>query len=238
MKEDKLFDIWEKGNDGIINEKIDKNQIAGYLQHKTYKVSRYFYLNIAFYWIIQLVNIILISMNLVGYENNPVILWVLVAMLAFSLGGLIYGIIIFYRFREINNYTNTLTNLINKQIGFLKIYYEIWLFIISLSILVLIFNVNIMVDNDNGHYPINHKGLYIIINVVIFCFIYLTQKMSGVLITRSLKAYLLDLHDGLLEQSVRVEKSKRKFKWLLILLGIIFTVTLIIGLLKFLQAGQ
>jgi len=238
MENNKLFEIWEKGNDSLDKAKITRSQIAGFLKNKINKVSRVFYFNIVFYMILHLAIIILASMNLVGYASNPIILWLLVGSLAFSLAGLAYGTIILYKFKEINNYSDTLTSLIDKQLGFLSTYYEIWLLLISFSVLALIFNVNIMVDYTDGHYPIYHKGFFIIVNVAVFTSIYIAQKVSGLLLTRSLKAYLHDLRNGLLEQSAIVEKSKRKLKWFFIILGIIFTATSILGLLKFLQAGQ
>ena len=236
MEKDELLDIWKKGNEKLFeNQKINKIMITKYLNEKTLKTSRYFNFNIIFYWFIQLVNIILLSMNLVGYLKNTTIFWVLIPQLIISLGILLYGIIIYYKFREINNYSDTLLNMINKQLKYFKTNYEIWLFITSLSVLILLFNVNIMVDYDGGRYPINNKLLYIGTNIFVFLFIYGTQKAASFVKLKALKAYMTDLQNGILDKSIEIEKNKKKYVWIGVVLVLILVAFLVFGIIKFIQ---
>ncbi|MFC1731084.1 hypothetical protein ACFL6I_12190 [candidate division KSB1 bacterium] len=236
MEKDELSNIWQKGNDHLLKDKkIDKEMITNYLSEKTLKTSKLFVFNIVFYCCIQLASIILLSMNLAGYMNNRVMIWILIVQLMVSMGILLYGIHIFYRLRIINNYSDTLSNMIDKQLLFFRTHYEIWLVITSFSVLILIFAVNIFVDNDNGQYLIYNKMKYSMINLILFLFIYGTQKLSGFIQLRNLKAYLSDLRNGILDVSIGREKNMKKYQWVWILIAIIFTISLIAGILKFLQ---
>ena len=236
MEQDDLINIWKEGNDNLFkNHKIDKDMITNYLNEKTLVTSRYFTFNILFYCFVQLANIILISMNLVGYINNPVMIWALIPQLILSIGILAFGVNIFYRLKVINNYSDTLSNLINKQLHFIKTDYEIWMVITSFSLLILIFAVNIFVDNDNGQYFIYNKIIYVITNIAVFLFIYGIQKFSSVFQLRALKIYLSDLKSGILDESMGLEKNRKKYKWFLIVIAIIFTIIAIAGFFKFLQ---
>ena len=236
MERDELINIWKEGNENIFkNQEINKDMITNYLSKKTLVTSRYFIFNILFYCCIQLASIILISMNLAGYINNPVMMWALIPQLILSICILIFGISIFYKLKVINNYSDTLSNLINKQLRFIKTDYEIWLVITSFSLLILIFAVNIFVDNDNGHYYIYNKIKYVIINIAVFLFIYGIQKYSSVFQLRALKIYLSDLKSGILNESIGLEKSKKRYKWLLFVIVIIFTIIAIVGFFKFFQ---
>jgi hypothetical protein len=235
MAKDDLINIWNEGNvDLFKNNKIDKAMIENYLNTQTLKTSKHFSFNIIFHWFLQLTNVILVSMNLFGYKNNPLMFWVLILMQILSVGFLLYGIGIFYRFRDIYNFSDTLMNLLNKQLRYIRTYYEAWLIIISLSTLILIFNLGLIVDYNNGYYPINNKAMFIVVSIGVFLFIYGVQKIASFFYSRTLKAYLVDLRKGILEESNRIEKNRKKLRWLFIVLAIIFTLTFLAGLFKFL----
>jgi hypothetical protein len=234
MPKDELIKIWKEGNNDLFKDnKIDKAMIESYLNTKTLKTSKHFSFNIIFHWFLQLTNIILISMNLFGYKNNPAIFWVLILMQVLSISFLLYGINIFYRLRDINNYSDTLINLLNKQLKYIRTYYEVWLVIISLSTLILIFSLGLIVDYNNGYYPINNKMLFSGIFIGVFLFIYVTQKISSIYFTSSLKAYLIDLRKGIMDESIRIEKNRKKLRWIFALIALILMIIFLAGLFKF-----
>ena len=174
-------------------------------------------------------------MNLVEYSNNPVMIWALIPQLIVSIGILAFGVNIFYKLKVINNYSDTLSNLINKQLRFIRTDYEIWLVITSFSILILSFAIGIFIDNDNGQFIIYNKIRYVVINIAVFLFIYGIQKFSSVFQLRALKIYLSDLKNGILEKSIGMEKKRKKHIWFYVVIAIILTITAIIGFFKFFQ---
>ncbi len=236
MKKDELINIWKKGDDLMFrDEKIDKAMITQYLNEKTLKGSKSINFNIIFYGFIQIANLIIISLNLAGYMNNPTVIWILVPMLVVTIGILIYSMDLFYKLREINNYSESLHSLIQKQLRFFKKPYEIWLILASISVIILINNVNLYVDNDNGTYVINHKAMYIGVTVAVWLFIYGSLKVVSLRSFRSLKAYLSDLQKGVLDQSGKIERSKKKLLWFYIAILILLTASMVLGLIKALQ---
>jgi hypothetical protein len=233
METKDILDIWEKGNKELLkNDKTSKAMITKYLDKQTLKTTKYYGFNILFFTFVQLVNVILCSMNIIAYSMNPTIMYVLIGALIASTGILIYGAYLYLRLREIKNFSDSLLSLINKQLHFIKVKYEIWMVIISLSVIILTFNLNIMVDYNEGYYPINNKTMYIFVNVFLFVFIWVVQKVSGFRMIAELKAYLSDLKNGVLEQSQKLEKGRKKLKLFLLVVMIFFTLTALAGLLK------
>ena len=236
MKKDELIHMWQEGNDRMFRDKkTDKDMITKYLSEKTLKGNRNINFNLLFYGAIQVANIILLSMNLAGYMNNPSMIWILIPQLVITIGILVFGIDVFYKFREINNYSDSLRNLIQKQLWFYRKPYELWLVMASVSAIILITNLNLYVDNDNGSYVINNKAIFVGITLIAFLFIYGTQKAQSLLGLRKLKAYLSDLQLGILDSSERMERSKKHYLWLWVAIFLLLSASLVFGILTALK---
>jgi hypothetical protein len=233
MKKDELIHMWQEESDRLFrDEKTDRNMITQYLNEKTLKGNRSIKFNLIFYGLIQVANIVLLSMNLAGYLNNTAIIWILLPMLVITIGILVYGMDVFYKFREINNYSDSLQNLIEKQLWFYRRPYEFWLVLASISVIILSMNINLYVDNDNGSYVIYNKLKFAGMTLGMFIFIYGALKLTSQLGLRKLKAYLSDLRAGSLDQSKQIEQGQKKFLWLWVLVFILLTVIMILGLIK------
>ena len=232
MKKDELITLWQDGNDRMFRkEETDKDMITKYLNEKTLKGTRSINFNLIFYGMIQVANIILLSMNLVGYMNNSSMIWIMIPQLAITIGILAFGIDIYYKLREINNYTDSLQSLINKQLWFYRRPYEVWLILASVSAIILMTNVNLYIDNDNGSYVINNRIMFVGVTLGALLFIYGTQKIASLFGLRNLKAYLADLQRGTLDQSERRERSRRQFLWLWVVIFLLLSASLVFGIL-------
>jgi hypothetical protein len=235
MKNDELIHMWQEGNDQMFRDELtDRDMITQYLSEKTLKGNRSINFNLIFYGAIQVGNIILLSMNLAGYQNNPSMIWILISQLAISIGILIFSMDVFYKFKEINNYSDSLQNLIQKQLRFFKRPYEIWLVLASLSAIILMTNLNLFVDNDNGSYVINNKGLFVGVTLAAFVIFYGALKATSMLGLRRLKAYLADLQEGALDKSQKMDRIKRRYLWLWVVVFILLCVSLVFGILAWL----
>jgi len=233
MKKDELIHMWKEGSEQLFGDKkTDRDMITKYLNEKTLKGNRNINFNLIFYGAIQVANIILLSMNLAGFLNNPAMIWILIAQLVFTIGTLVFGMDVFYKFRDINNYSDSLQNLIKKQLWFYRRPYEIWLFLAAVSGIVLISNVNLYVDNDNGSYVINNKGLFVGGTLGAFLFIYGSLKLTSLFGLRTLKAYLADLQQGALERSKEMKRSRKRYLWLWVIVFLLLTASLVFGILK------
>ena len=233
MKKNELIRIWQEGNDRLSrDEKTDRDMITKYLSEKTLKENRNIYFNLFFYEAIQLANIILLSMNFASIQNNPSMLWILVPQLVITIGILVFGIDVYYKFKAINNYSDSLQNLIQKQLKFYRQPYEIWLVLTSISAIILIFNLNFYIDNVNGYYAINNRVMFVGVTLGALLFIYGSQKAVSLLGLRRLKAYLADLQQGVLDQSERMERVRKSYLWFWVAVFILLCTSLIFGILK------
>lgn len=233
MKNNELIHMWQEGNDRMFrDEKTDRDMITQYLSEKTLKGNRSMYFNLIFYGAIHVVNIILLSMNLAGYQNNSSIIWILIPQLAITIGSLVFSMDMFYKFREINNYSDSLQKLIQKQLWFYRKPYEIWLILATLSAIILMTNLNLYVDNDNGSYVINNKLMFAGVTLAAFLFIYGALKLTSLLGLRKLKAYLADLQQGALDKSEGMEHARKRFLWLWVVVFLLLTASLVFGILK------
>ena len=97
---------------------------------------------------------------------------------------------------------------------------------------VLSFAIGTYIDNVDGTFRINRTGVFIGITLTVFFFIYGINKFSSWLYTRDLKNYLRDLENSTLDNSVEVEKRKRRSKPFIIAAFIIFTLLLIYGIIR------
>ncbi len=232
MNKDELIHMWQEGSDRLFSDELtDRDMITQYLSEKTLKGNRSINYNLIIYGVIQVANIILLSMNLAGYMNNPAIIWILIPQLILTIGTLVFGMDVFYKFREINNYSDSLQNLIQKQLWFYRRPYEIWLVLASVSAIILMSNINLYIDNDNGSYVINNKTMFVGVTLLAFLFIYGMQKASSLLGLRKLKAYLYDLQRGALDQSEGLERSRKRYMWLWVAVFLLLSGSLIFGIL-------
>jgi hypothetical protein len=236
MKKDELIHMWQKESERLFSDKkTDKDMITQYLSEKTLKGNRSIHFNLIFYGLIKVANLILLALNLEGYSNNGTMVWVLLAQLVFTIGALVYGVHVFNRFKEINNYSDSLASLIQKQLRFFHRPYEIWLLVASFSAIILAFNLNFYIDNDQGTYVIHNKLFVTGITLLMFVFIYGSLKTVNLLGLRRLKSYLYDLQQGVLERSESIERARKRYLWLWVVVFLLLTVSLVFGILKALQ---
>ena len=68
--------------------------------------------------------------------------------------------------------------------------------------------------------------------MVAFLVIYGALKATSMFGLRKLKAYLSDLQQGSLEQSERMERTRKRYLWVWVLVFLLLTAFLIFGILK------
>jgi hypothetical protein len=235
MENNNIINTWEQQKHVPENEKLDKKMIYDYLRSKVSKVSLTLTFNMAFYLAALLASIILLSMNIYGYKDNAVMLTVESGLLVLSVISLGYGIFIFMKIREINNFSKDLHDLLKSKIKFLRFHYEIWLIVTAIVVWILSFALNTLVDNQNGFYRINRVGVFIIVSLVMLVFIYAVQKLSAEISFRNLKAFLSDLELSYLAHTEIIEHRKKKLRWIYLTGIIVFTALFILGVLKMLS---
>ncbi len=230
--ENNIIEIWEKNSHAPQTNKLDKDMITKHIESKASKASRTFTFNLLTYLAALMASIIMLSMNIYGYRSNPVMFWVEIGLLFLSILFLGYGTFIFIKLRDINNFTKDLHDLLNEKLKFIKVHYEIWLIITAIIVLILSFSLNTLVDNQDGFFRINKVKMFVLVNIVIFVFIYAGQKIMLASSTSLLRAYLNDLKANYLDQSNQIESRRSKLKWVYVIFGLILLIGFILGILK------
>jgi len=235
MENNNFINIWEQNKHVPENERFESTMITNYLKPKVSKVSWTFSFNLIFYLLALLASIVMLSMNLYGYRTNPVMFAVELGLLFLSLIFLGYGVFIFMKIREINNFSKDLHELLVSKIKFLRFHYEIWLIITAIVVWILSFGLSTLVDNQDGIFRINKVGFFVAISVAMLVFIYAVQKISAEVSLHNLKVFLTVLETSDVTQTENIEQKKRKLRWIYLVAIILLTAMLILGVFRMLS---
>lgn len=236
MKTMNLFEIWEKaGNPEEIGQQMRKEEIFAIVKRESRAERGYFSFSLLFYSLLLLAGIFLIVLNLPGYWANPTIRPVLYTLLFSSLFFVGFGIFLMKKFRELKKYQDSLVTQLKNYQSFYNLYFEIWIVIIALSCVILVFNINLFTDNDQGVYRINNPAVYTLLHLFIFFFVYGFQKQLVSHNRRMLKSHLTLLETGMEEEIANIQKMKRR-QLIVVLTGLIAVLFMLLaGLILFLR---
>ncbi|KPK75725.1 MAG: hypothetical protein AMJ79_10075 [Phycisphaerae bacterium SM23_30] len=233
MEKNDLINIWKEGNQEMLKTKIfTRSELEDFLRPKVRKATLSLNFNIFVYMAVLLATMVLIGIDLYGYRSNPIMLKVLIPMFVISSSFFGYGVFLLNYIHQINRNESDLMGSINKKLKVYRTHYEIWMWMMSISLLFLIFALNSMVDNDQGTYRINRPYFFAIMNLAILLFIYGVQKVAQFVSLKSIKVYLKDLQNEALEGSCQLEEDKKRYRIFAVILVIIFTGLLIWGIIK------
>ena len=233
MENNNLINIWKEGNQEILkNRRFEMSELEAILKPKVSKAALSLNLNIFVYMAAQLAAMILIGFDLYGYRSNPVMLKVLIPMFIVSSSFFGYGVFLLNYIWQISHGNFDLITAINRKLKVYHTHYEVWMWMGAVSLLFLIFALNTLIDNDQGTYRINRPIFFAVISLSVLLFIYGVQKIAQFMAVREIKVYLTDLQNELLEGSQRLEKAKRRYRIITVILVIIFTILFILSLIK------
>ncbi len=237
MNNDDLIKVWDDSqqNKSITNQKITKEMIENYLKPKLSKDYLSFNISILVTLVAFVASIIVFSINVYVYRNNPAMFRIELIGLISSLLFLCYGVYVFIRLRDINNFSKNLIDLIQSKLTFVKNQYEVWLVILSVGMVFLVFGINTLIDNVNGTYQINNLTSYAMVNLFVLGFVYIINKFSTHMAVKKMKLYLSDLQSGILENSVKAEAEEKRRIWMFILFSVIVTAFIVFGIFKLLR---
>jgi hypothetical protein len=180
----------------------------------------------------QLAAMVLIGFDLYGYRSNPVMLKALIPMFIACSSFFGYGVFLLSYIWQINHSDFDLVTTINRKLKVYRRHYEAWMWIGAVSLLLLGFALNTLVDNDQGTYRINRPVFFAVICLSMLLFIYGIQKIAQIKVVREIRIYLSDIQNEALEGSHQIEQAKRKYLVVCVILTIIFTIFFIWGIIK------
>ena len=233
MENNDLMKIWKEGNQEILKDRrFERSELEAFLKPKVSKATLYLNLNIFVYMAAQLAAMILIGFDLYGYRSNPVMLKVLIPMLIVCSSFFGYGVFLLSYIWQINHGDFDLVTAINRKLKAYRTHYEAWMWIGAVSALFLSFALNTLIDNDRGTYRINRPIFFMVISFLVILFIYGVQKIAQFTAVRQIRVYLADLQNEILEGSRQIERAKRQYMVVYLIIFLILTILLIWGIIK------
>ncbi|MHC4332115.1 MAG: hypothetical protein ACYSWW_28815 [Planctomycetota bacterium] len=202
------------------------------MKPKVGKATLHLNLNILVYMAAQLAAMVLIGFDLYGYRSNTVMLTVLIPMFILCSSFFGYGVFLLSYIWQINRGQFDLIIAINRKLKVYRRHYEAWMWIGAVSALFLTFALNTLIDNDQGTFRINRPVFFAVICLLVLIFIYGVQKIAQFNALRQIRVYLADLQNDALEGSHRLEKAKRQYMVLILIIALILTITFIWGIIK------
>ena len=233
MENGDLIRIWNEGNQEILKDRrFERSELEAFLKPKVSKATLSLNLNIFVYMAVQLAAMVLIGFDLYGYRSNPVMLKVLIPMFIVCSFFFSYGVFLLSYIWQFNRGDFDLVTAINRKLKAYRRHYEAWMWIGAVSSLFLSFALNTLIDNDQGTFRINRPVFFAVICLLVIFFIYGVQKIAQFIAVRQIRVYLSDLQNDALEGSHRLEKAKRKYLVVYLIIAIILTITFIWGIIK------
>ena len=233
MENNDLIKIWKEGNQEILkNRRFERSELEAFLKPKVSKATLSLNFNILVYMAVQLAAMVLIGFDLYGYRSNPTMLKALIPMFIACSSFFGYGVFLLSYIWQINHGDLDLVATINRKLKAYRRHYEAWMWIGAVSTLLLIFALNILVDNDQGTYRINRPVFFIVVSFLVLLFIYGSQKIAQFFAVQQIRVYLADIQNEVLEGSHRIEQAKRKYIVIFLILAIILTIFFILVIIK------
>ncbi|MBN1386986.1 MAG: hypothetical protein JW965_00980 [Bacteroidales bacterium] len=228
MKITDIFSVWETSNrESYDNLDLSPERIRAIIKPRMNRSLLPVKINIVTYLIVQFASIIMLSYNLSLFLNNSTLLILTTVMLISASVFFFYGLNTIYRINRTDYVFRDLLESIQKKLKLLRINCEIWLWICSASIIILILALNMMIDSVEGTFRINHISLVTAIIVIVFFFTYGVNKLSLSRVINEYRDYYSDLQNNALDRVTARDKWVRKYRvWIIIGLAIIFILLL------------
>ena len=234
-----IFSVWESSNkESSDNLNLSPERIREIIKPRINKSMLPVKKLIVTYLIAQFASIILLSYNLSLFIANKPLLLITAGMLVCVSLFFFYGLYILYRINKINYVFKHLLDSVRNKLKLLRFDFEIWLWISSASLIILIFALNMMTDSVEGTYRIYNIRRVVTIIAITFFFIYGINKLSLSRVINEYKDYYADLQNNALDRVTARDKWVRKYRVWIIIGFVILAILLLLVAIKGVIAYQ
>jgi len=235
-----IFSVWETSNkESYDNLDLSPERIRAIIKPRINRSLLPVKINIVTYLIVQFASIIMLSYNLSLFLNNSSLLILTAAMLISASVFFFYGLNTIHRINRTDYVFKDLLESIQKKLKLLRVNFEIWLWICSASLIILIFALNMMTDSVEGTYRINNVLFVSAIILSVFFFTYGVNKLSLIRVIKEYKAYYSDLRNNALDMTTARDRWIRKYRvWIILGLAIISILLLLAAIKGFIMSMQ
>lgn len=207
---DNLKNIWKSAENQIAeNETIDLKTIKQAITKQSIGITSQVLKSTRAGILALIFSIILFSLNTFGYYGNNLIFIISVSCLLLSSSLLLYLRIQYINFNKIDQSDLSLQDLILAKLKYFKnsLFYVHQ--VIGLSIILLIFSLNLFFDNSNGNFPVNNMGLFVGLMMLAYLIVVIMLHLSHKLYSKQFTTALSDINKFKLTELV-TEHRKQK----------------------------
>ncbi len=235
-----IFSVWESSNkESSDNLNLSPERIREIIKPRINKSMLPVKILIVTYLMAQFASIILLSYNLSLFLVNKPLLLITAGMLVCVSLFFFYGLYTLYRINKINYVFKDLLDSVRNKLKLLRFDFEIWLWISSASLIILIFALNMMTDSVEGTYRIYNIRRVVTIIAITFFFIYGINKLSLSRVINEYKDYYADLQNNALDRVTARDKWIRKYRvWIIIGFVILAILLLLVAIKGFIVSQQ
>lgn len=219
MPEDLIESLWERGGE---RRSLGREELAGALRPRLERGTRQLRVHLWLFLGVLLVTLVLGGVNIALYWDVPAMRTAQLGLTALALALALYAIRLLGDPGLADRPTDPLLESVRRRLAFLGPRFEAWLWMASLSVALLAFALNSVVDSEIG-FRINKPAVFVGVNVAMLAICYASLKLVFLAVVRELRATLQDLEDQLLERTAEVDRWKRGLRrWHLVLIAILF----------------
>jgi hypothetical protein len=172
------------------------------------------------------------GMNIYAFRANSVMMTIGVLMTLATAGFLGYGIYLLRELTAMDHADESLLAKLQRRLRFHRTKYEIWLWMIALTLVFLTLAVTTLNDAQEGEYRINRPVVFIGFTLGQFLLMYAVLKLGQYPFVRESKAILSDLEGQVTTGTDQIKTFKRTWRWWMLLLAVLGAVLLIWGICK------
>jgi hypothetical protein len=235
MSEDLIQHLWERGGEG---RRLGREEIVSALRPRLARGTRALRLQLWFYLALMLVTLVLGGVNIAAYWHHPTMRAVQIALTLVVAGLACYGIRMLADPGLVDRPADSLLGSVRRRLEFLGPRFELWMWMVAVSVAILAFAISSQVDYSIGGYRINKPLVFVGTNVATLLIVYGGLKLSSHAVVRELRATLEDLQDQLLERTAAVDRWKRGWRLWHVALCAVLVIFLLLGLWLAVRAGS
>ncbi len=223
--------LWKSADSQIlVNESLDFETVKQALTKRSIQITSKLLKSFRLGIIALSLNVILCSFNIYGYAHNSLIFIFCISSLILSIVLLLFLVYQYNSFNKLDQAGSSLQELIVAKIKYFKQSLSYVHHAIAISLVLLTFSLNLIIDNNEGYYQVNNFWLYICIMIITYLIPLVMLNLFHNLYLKQYKIALIDLNESRL---TTMNTELKKYKWIKQFFLIIIFFSFIAGIIIF-----
>jgi hypothetical protein len=226
--------IWRKAGE---ERPMSREEIAGLLTPRVRRSARGPNHIVWLFLGVQLAALVLASVNVPAYRANPLMLSVEVGIGVLALACAAFGIHLHGELRALEDPGVSLAETVRRRLAFYRGRWALWPWVAAVSTALLAFALTSLIDNQDGRYPIHKPAVFVGVNVAMVAVVALSVRLVLEPHERELRAVLEDVEAQLLDRTRAVDRERRRWRVLQLVLFVLLAAFAALGAWLALRSG-